>query len=284
MGAEETKEKLLKLKAITAEQQERGAEKLNYEGTSADGTIEGVVDEIGNSPGIENAVVIKNTDVPKLLKSYIEIEVKEEYKLVYAGVNNQIVVQGMILFPWKAAAPNGKIIKDMRTNDPSELPDIPFYTEVDFNVPSIYDYTIYEGKYAELRGFYISLDCELDNTYSNYLFNCKAFSIETGENIKNIYTSSILPTTETGYIGVTFAFESIHGPGEKYDGPDGSAYISEFGYVKARMIQRYKNNVDYLISSFYTYPIPFASMDEYNAAVILTSVTETFAVLKRVEV
>lgn len=38
MGAEETKEKLIMLRSITAEQQKRGAEALEYKGAAAGGT------------------------------------------------------------------------------------------------------------------------------------------------------------------------------------------------------------------------------------------------------
>lgn len=43
------KEKLEKLKEITAAQQKRGAEKFKSEGASGDGTIEDVIDTIGDN-------------------------------------------------------------------------------------------------------------------------------------------------------------------------------------------------------------------------------------------
>lgn len=55
----ELKEKLEKLKAITSVQQNRGAEKFKREGASGDGTLEGVIDTIGdNTRKIQSKSVI----------------------------------------------------------------------------------------------------------------------------------------------------------------------------------------------------------------------------------
>lgn len=45
-------EKLEKLRAITSEQQQRGADKLGGVGSSSDGTIEGVIDMLGKAAAV----------------------------------------------------------------------------------------------------------------------------------------------------------------------------------------------------------------------------------------
>lgn len=97
MGAEETKEKLLKLKTITAEQQERGAEKLNYEGTSADGTIEGVIDEIKGSFSIENAVILSEDQAAYILHEYSEISYVSGQRAIWSTIGSSVVCQGIVV-------------------------------------------------------------------------------------------------------------------------------------------------------------------------------------------
>ena len=287
MGAEETKEKLIMLRSITAEQQERGAEALGYKGAAADGTIEGVIDEIGNAPGIENAVVIKNTDVPKFLKSYTELEITEEYKIVYAGASNQIVAQGMILFPWQGTAPNGVTIKSLRTTDIGKMPDIPFYIDVNFSPYSVtYDFNSSDQPLCELRGFSCRLrdqagvDTDTGATRQNYYIEYKSYLISSGEKIELDWP---IPTTEDGYVGFSFAWTKLIAPGEECKIVGDKFYAFEFGCAAARLIYKWKSQGYYGFESGVPHYIPFANIAEYNAAVALTAVPQTMATAKTVE-
>lgn len=238
--------------------------------------IDGIEDSLGSTSG--EAVVVETADVSRFIKSYTEIESTDEYKVVYCGADNQIIVQGMVLFKYGASAPNGVIIKDQRSSSLSKLPNIPYYADVDFSPASVYKDAVGANVDVEIRG----AKCKAENSgseYTNYEIMFKMFAKETGERI--VYTCPC-STSETGFIGFSFAYSGIYPPGTEYSGTEG-AYKSEFGYVKARLIILTKSDGVYSLQTGYDFPIPFASIDEYNAAVALTAVPQTMASAESVE-
>ena len=239
--------------------------------------IDDIEGSLGSSSG--EAVVVEAADVSRFIKSYTEVESTDEYKVVYCGAENQIIVQGMVLFKYQTAAPNGVIIKAQRSSNLSKLPNIPYYVDVDFSPASVYKSSILtENADVEIRGAKYKVESSSGGT-TNYGILFNMFKKGTGERF--VYT---LPcnTSETGFIGFSFAYSEIFPPGTEYSGTDG-AYKSKFGYVKARLIMLTKSDGVYSLQTGYDFPIPFASIDEYNAAVALTAVPQTMAAAESVE-
>lgn len=225
--------------------------------------IDDIESSLGSSSG--EAVVVEAADVSRFIKGYTEVESTDEYKIVYCGAENQIIVQGMVLFKYKTAAPNGVIIKAQRSSNLSKLPNIPYYVDVDFSPASVYKSILTENADVEIRG----AKCKVENSSgeeATYGILLNMFKKGTGERF--VYTLSC-NKSETGFIGFSFAYSEIFPPGTEYSGTDG-AYKSKFGYVKATLIILTKIDGIYSLETGYPFPIPFASMEEYNAAVCLT--------------
>lgn len=284
MGAEETKEKLIMLRSITAEQQERGAEALGYKGAAADGTIEGVIDEIGTSPGIENAVVIINSDVPKFLKNYTVLESYEKYEVVCGGAQNQIVASGMIIHKEGGVAPNGvEISKSSVTYSMASIsehetivPNPPLYNNIDFSRKiKIYKHPSYY--YADKFALEHEKSATSYDSYTGY--------VTFGEEKTKICSLNNYYGFEE--YGTFFAWEEIYAPGSTV-----ADETWEFGCAKCAMYIKYRTTnlaggnarVSVNQNSSDKWYVPFISMAEYNAAVALTAVPQTMAAAESVEV
>lgn len=241
-----------------------------------------------SSAGQTNAVVVEAVDEPKFIGSFTETETTEEYRSGYCGKNNQIVAQGMILYPWYGTAPNGVVIRGLSNKDISKLPDIPFYLDVDFNPYGVtYDYNSPDYTICDVKGYrcrfrnQIGTDSVTGAAYQNYDIEYKAYLKSTGEKREITWT---IPTTEDGYVGFSFAWKEILPPGSEYTVIGDYMQSFEYGYALTNMVYKYKADGYYRFTNGQEIPVPFASMEEYNAALALTSVPQTMAVLNRVEV
>lgn len=240
------------------------------------------MDDYGGGTG-GSLVVIRNSGLPEYLKSYTLIKPKTVDKAVICDVRNPITVSGITMYENGSTAPNGVVIGSMRKTDPSELPDVPYYLDVDFSPSSVYADNR-ANLNIELRGFSVRLESELSGGRANYTIDFKSYIKETGEAVeKGIFYG----TTELGYVGVAFAYETIHGPGTEYSSANENKYISEFGYVEARPYFKrkvtIKNTVYYYFEASTSIPIPFASIEEYNAAMVFATASQNMAELEKVQ-
>ena len=91
-------------------------------------------------PNIQQAVILQEKDAKYLLHEYTTIEYIAGNRICYAGAQNQIIVQGHIVYKNGGTAPNGvEIVYNITSENLSELPDIPMYTDMSF--PELAYYT-----------------------------------------------------------------------------------------------------------------------------------------------
>lgn len=233
------------------------------------------IDLSGSSKNV-NAVVVENSDVSKFIGSFTETEATDKYRAGYCGKNNQIVAQGMVLFKWNGTAPNGAVIKRMSTTDLTQFPDIPFYTEIDMQPYSVYaegssdEYPVYE-----VRGAFIDAGEYIGRYNGKPCFNnelrLKAYEKTTGQAVPFYKTKWGFPTSTDGFTGFSYAWREIFPPGSEYKVTTNSSEVFKYGYALSYLIYKYVDGDGrYYLDNAYSFPVPFASMDEYNAAVCLT--------------
>ena len=209
---------------------------------------------------IENGIIIQEADAKYLLHEYTEVEYVAGNRIGYAGPQNQIIVQGLIVYKLGGTAPNGVTITggNQKVTDASLLPDMPLYTDFSFASPTHRNNGNYEVSRVFLR---------------------LASSATTYNNHEQIYVkddgTEVTITSFDNYDGYIYGWfllwTNIYPPG--YVDANGVTY--PYGCVTCNMLRKYKSSatqyyLDNGNSSINALNIGFASEAEYNAAVGLT--------------
>lgn len=213
-------------------------------------------------PNIQQAVILQEKDAKYLLHEYTTIEYIAGNRIGYAGGQNQIIAQGYIIYKNGGTAPNGVKIASITSENLSELPDIPMYTDMSFSEPAEY----ISGLAYRITRSYVKFKVST-STYDSYeLTNVKTDGSEASIITLNNYNSF--------NYGVAFVWNTIHPPG--YTTAGGVTY--PYGSVVCTYAYKVKSsNTEY---RFYVqggnfFNIGFASEAEYNAAVGLTYEPQT---------
>ena len=205
-------------------------------------------------PNIQQAVIIQEADAKYLLHEYTQVEYIAGNKIGYAGAQNQIIAQGYIIYKNGGTAPNGVTIAGKGSANPSELPDIPLYTDMPFSGPAYYNANT---KIVRAYMKFVSAGTAFD-TYA------LTYEKEDGTEIMAI---GRLNNYNNYQYGFSFVWGGINPPGYTQNG-----ITYDYGCVS--LIPAYK--VKYSATSYQigiggnSVLMGFASEAEYNAAVGLT--------------
>lgn len=212
-------------------------------------------------PNIQQAVIIQEKDVKYLLHEYTTVEYIAGNRICYAGGQNQIIAQGHIVYKNGGTAPNGvEIVYNISSENLSELPDIPMYTDMSFP-----EAAYYTNGNIRIKRIYLALKSS-DTNRDNYELRC----VDTDGGELNL-------TTITNYNNFGYGFalirNSIYPPGYSSGGvtyPYGCVSCT-YAYKVMSSPTRYQF---YFQNATFFY-IGFASEAEYNAAVGLTYEPQT---------
>lgn len=210
--------------------------------------------EIKALANIENAVIISEADAKYLLHNYTQVEYISGNKIGYAGGQNQIVAQGIIIYKSGGTAPNGVAVSGTAYVEEDLVPDIPLYTDVYFS-----NEILYTNPLKTPQRTYIRLNTAGATYDSLNLINVNDDGTET-----NLFGFNSYDTAKCGF---SFVWNSIHPPGYTSNG-----VVFPYGCAICSYALKYKqNNVNFqfVVGSPY-FVIGFASQAEYNAAVGLT--------------
>lgn len=219
--------------------------------------IDGIKAGAGNITATGDIIVIKKIDVPKFLKSYIEIESTNDYTIAYGGAENQIIVGGYITYLFNYSQ--------------NTIPDNPqWYSSATFE-RGMADFVQTEsgGTYENVYGTNFTITTRflgLDR-YGNYEFRFY-LTIDEYEEEFIIWKVSV----SNPQIQPVFCWEKIYAPDDKY--PYGSIGL-KFVVLDS------DNNV---IRQGGLWQAGFSSEAEYRAALTITYEPVTKAIVKSVEV
>lgn len=208
---------------------------------------------------LENAVVIQEADAKYLLHEYTTVEYIAGNRIGYAGAQSPIIAQGYIIYKNGGTAPNGVTIAGKGSANPSELPDIPLYTDMPFSGPAYYNANT---KIVRAYMKFVSAGTTFD-TYA------LTYEKEDGTEIAAI---SRLNNYNNYQYGFSFVWRGINPPGYTQNG-----ITYDYGCVS--LTPAYK--VKYSATTYQigiggnSVLIGFASEAEYNAAVGLTYEPQT---------
>lgn len=234
------------------------------------------MDDYGGGTG-GNLVVIRNSGLPEYLKSYTLIKPKTVDKPVICDVRNPITVNGITMYENGSTAPNGVKIGTIYTaDDLSKIPDVPTYTgAIPFNTPSFYKAGSQGYLYIRgIKGF-------LPDEYGSYTYYLDAYSAETGQSVDFGLPTSLNITD----LAAAFAYNRIYAPGTAEISYIYEPFIYEYGYATASIYLKWFNTKSnkWTFSSNLSIPIPFASIEEYNAAMVFATAAQNMAALEKVQ-
>lgn len=213
-------------------------------------------------PNIQQAVILQEKDAKYLLHEYTTVEYIAGNRICYAGGQNQIVVQGYIVHKNGGTAPNGVKIASITSENLSELPDIPMYTDMSF--PEL---AYYASGNVRMKRIYFALRSSGVNADNYDLKSVNEDGSET--NITTIYNYN-----NFGY-GFALLRNTIYPPGYTTGG-----ITYPYGCVSCTYAYKAKTGTkayEFYFQNEILFYIGFASEAEYNAAVGLTYEPQTLA-------
>ena len=211
-------------------------------------------------PNIQQAVILQEKDAKYLLHEYTTVEYIAGNRICYAGAQNQIIVQGYIIYKKGGTAPNGITVAKVSNADVNLLPDIPLYTNMNFN--SLVYHT-YNPKNTVKR-LYITLN--VSETEREIYYIKRVYGDDTEA------TQTSFSNYNKASYGFSFIWREIYPPGHTIDS-------QTFPYGCALCTLVYKAKTSSASYQFQEqdqyYAVGFASEAEYNAAVGLTYEPQT---------
>lgn len=195
---------------------------------------------------IENAVVISPNNAAYLVHSFTEVLFTRGDRIGYAGPENQIVANSLIL-PFNAGvSPSGGYFYGADIKFPSSNMPRYIYSSTNRAISRIY-YKITRSNVTSTAGNIIEVNDSGAET-----------SLGT------------ITTYDLSKVSIGFKWNEIYPPGSVVGGT-----VFEYGYALCIPVSPYVNSsgetVMWASGSAYRWYMPFASIDEYNAAVGLTS-------------
>jgi len=204
---------------------------------------------------IANAIVITEDDAKNIIHNFTQTKYIDGNKIGYAGGQNQIVVQGYVVYKKRGEAPNGISVDTASSKDSSELPNIPFYTNMSFGG---------EGYFA--RG---SLSFEVKQLYAKYESSTTSYDTYGCTWVKSDGTEhKDCEIRNYGHFSYGFAlvWVNIYPPGYTI-----GEVTFKNGCAGCAILTKCKNANGYYATTLHTDIstcwIEFASETEYNAAV-----------------
>lgn len=223
----------------TAESTEQSSNRYSAAGDHTSNTGAG---KYNSTTIINDPVIISKKASEYLNYSYSIVGYNGEDKVTYGHNSNDIVVQGYVM------SAHGK--------SHAESAKYPFYTFT--NTSQFQTVTIHPMKMYEV----IETKDSDGTIHSEYHLRIEGYGIRTdGESWKSISASSYI--TRTTDWGGSFQYTTIYPPDDTYI--YGSVSVSTQGYYVERSNGRYITTACPAVGI-----VPFASIDEYNAAMKLT--------------